>query len=125
MNAILPLALYLASGATAPPGVTQSYRCEVVRVIDGDTFVARIDLGLDVSLVSHVRIQGLYAPEIRGKSRPAGERSREALRVLLAKGDILVAPTGQMTFGRVVAEVWASGIDVDAAMIGMGMGTRR
>jgi micrococcal nuclease len=42
------------------------YRCNVVRVIDGDTIVVDIDLGFDSWIKDqHIRIQRIDTPEVR------------------------------------------------------------
>jgi len=51
------------------------YKCELKRIIDGDTIVLTIDLGLSVYTVQTIRIYGINAPELRG---PEAERAREA-----------------------------------------------
>jgi len=45
------------------------YRARVERVIDGDTFVALVDLGFRAAAMPHIRIHNLFAPE---KGTPEG-----------------------------------------------------
>ena len=42
------------------------YKCDVVRVIDGDTVVVNIDLGFDTWLFDqHIRIQHIQIADLR------------------------------------------------------------
>jgi endonuclease YncB( thermonuclease family) len=40
------------------------YRCDISRVVDGDTVIARIDLGFRIEAMQSVRILGINAPEL-------------------------------------------------------------
>lgn len=41
------------------------YRAEIVRVIDGDTVILKIDLGFHLTFEQRVRFYGVNAPELR------------------------------------------------------------
>jgi endonuclease YncB( thermonuclease family) len=62
-----------------------TYLADVVRVIDGDTIVFDIDLGMGVTLKNQpIRLQGVNAPELIGASAEAGRAARDfALAALL------------------------------------------
>lgn len=45
-----------------------TYRCKLIRVIDGDTILAQIDLGFDTWSIKTVRLSGIDTPEIRTKN---------------------------------------------------------
>lgn len=49
-----------------------TYPAQLVRIIDGDTIVCRLDLGFRMFSVMPVRLAGVDTPEIRGPERPAG-----------------------------------------------------
>lgn len=64
------------------------YRCNLVRVVDGDTVRVDIDLGCDVWLRNEsIRLYGINAPELR-RHDPAGEHAKDYLSGLLS-----LAPT--------------------------------
>lgn len=67
------------------------YRCEVVRVVDGDSVEVDIDLGFDVWLRRQsVRLSGIDAPELRSKDpdeRGRANAARTALFGLLHAGE--------------------------------------
>ena len=57
------------------------YRALVRKVYDGDTITVDIDLGFDIILTKQkIRLLGINTPEVRGKERPQGLISRDALR---------------------------------------------
>ena len=41
------------------------YRAEVIRILDGDTLEAEIDLGFKIKITTMIRLQDVYAPEVR------------------------------------------------------------
>lgn len=54
----------------------RTYQANLIRIIDGDTVVATIDLGLGVKVIRHIRIQGVNCPEMN--AHIAGYRARNA-----------------------------------------------
>jgi len=99
-----------------------AYPAEVIRVIDGDTFEARVRVwpGLDVD--TKVRLRGIDAAELH--ARCAGElaqaqAARAALETLLADGEVAIAQVGIDKYGgRVDATVSTrSNADVSAALL--------
>ncbi len=122
-SALVALGLLLSAPAVAQE--TRVLRAEVVRIVDGDTFEAKIELGLDVWLRRAVRLRGVDTPELRGKcpeERAAARRSRARLAELLSSGPVALADLDDDKFGgRVVARVAANGQDVAAALIVAGL----
>lgn len=63
---------------------------EIVKIYDGDTIRANVDLGFGVTLRGldgkgqSFRLADINAPEVRGDEREAGLKSRDALRELMA-----------------------------------------
>lgn len=49
------------------------YRCEILKVIDGDTLDVMIDLGFNIKMRERVRLLGVDTPEVFGqKAVPEG-----------------------------------------------------
>ena len=105
-------ALFSAPMAIAQPQeFAGPYSGEVIRVIDGDTFEARVDIWPGHSVIVSVRVNGVDAPEL---FRPACDEERLQARLALAQMEELL-PQGQSVtlrnvgpdsfFGRVVADV--------------------
>jgi len=102
---------------------------EVLRVVDGDTFEARVDIWPGMQITTKVRLRGIDAAEMR--ARCADERTkalaaREALARILAQGDVGISRVGQDKYGgRVDADVsTAKTPDVSAAMLDGGFARR-
>ena len=82
---------------------------EVMRVIDGDTFEARVRIWPGMDVTTRVRLRCIDAPELH--ARCDGERvkalaAREALARLLAEGSVGISRIGQDKYGgRVDADV--------------------
>lgn len=68
---LLLLSLWAAPAFAQP----MSYSAERLRVIDGDTFVLRVDLGFAVSITVPIRLAGLDTPE---RFTPEGRAARSA-----------------------------------------------
>jgi len=90
------------------PGPEQRLPVEVLRTIDGDTFVARV-VWDGREIVTRVRLRGIDAPEL--KAACASEyrmavAATNALRGLLRDGAVVIFNIGPDKYaGRVVADV--------------------
>ena len=106
-----------------------TYNARVVRVIDGDTVVVNIDLGLDVwKHDQHLRLRGIDAAEVRTRDaveKAAGLEAKAFLKTLLPPGEPVVVTTfkDRTTFGRYVADVALAGADIGAIMVEKGLAT--
>ncbi|MEW6641269.1 MAG: thermonuclease family protein [Pseudomonadota bacterium] len=83
---------------------------EVLRTIDGDTFVARVRLSQpDRVIVTRVRLRGVDAPELKAACEREWQMAKaatNALRALLAEGSVAIYNIGPDKYaGRVVADV--------------------
>ena len=89
------------------------YPAQVLHVIDGDTFVARIPIWLGQDVVTHVRLRGIDAPERGGRcpgERHLADEARNALRDVLASGRIALRDIGAGRYaGRVIARAYVTG----------------
>lgn len=55
------------------------YKAKIIRVIDGDTCVADVDLGFYCHVILTMRLSGIDAPELKGKTRKAGQAAKDHL----------------------------------------------
>lgn len=120
--------LVLLSGlppAHAAERLAGPVEAEVLRVVDGDTLVARARIWLGQTVETHVRLAGVDAPELRGKCAEEKARAlaaREALARLVGDGPVMLADIESDKYGgRVLARV-ATGAhgDIAAALVAGG-----
>jgi len=82
---------------------------DVLRVIDGDTFEARVHVWPGLDVTTKVRPRGIDAPELRARcpaERTKAEAARDALTEILAQGAVGVYGISVDKYGgRVVADV--------------------
>ena len=91
--------------------VIYEYKCNLRRVIDGDTIVVDIDLGFKVFLLKQtVRLHGIDTPETRTKNKAEKElglKSKARLKELLpSKFVIRTSLDKKGKFGRILASPW-------------------
>jgi len=86
------------------------YNAEVLRIVDGDTLDARIDLGFDVHVNKRIRLMGIDTWESRtrdkaekAKGLAAKARLKELLKVDKNKFKLISHGTGK--FGRVLGDI--------------------
>jgi endonuclease YncB( thermonuclease family) len=102
---------------------------EVLRVVDGDTFDARVHLWPGLDITTRVRLRGIDAPEMKarcGDERAQAEAALNALRAILDQGEVGIT---RVTFdkygGRVLAEAFTRATpDISAALIDQGVARR-
>jgi endonuclease YncB( thermonuclease family) len=104
---------------------TRVYAAEVVRIIDGDTFVARLRTGLGGEVETRVRLRRIDAAELHarcGKELRLALAARAALQRLLADGRVTLSHVGPDKYpGRIDANVATNGTaDISAAMLSGG-----
>jgi endonuclease YncB( thermonuclease family) len=130
---IAPVAVSRGNAAPAllqpAPALRGSYPAQVLQVIDGDTFAARVRIWPGMEVTTKVRLRGIDAPELH--ARCDGERTealaaRDALVQILGEGSVWIAQVGQDKYGgRVDAAVSTAGTsDVSAAMLARGLARR-
>jgi endonuclease YncB( thermonuclease family) len=94
--------------AAPAPARNGTHPAEVLRVIDGDTFEARVHLWPGLDVTTKIRLRGIDAPELRARcpaERAMAEAARDALAGMLAEGAVGVsAVTPDKYGGRVVAD---------------------
>ena len=69
----------IAARGQGPPELWR-YPFGVIRVIDGDTFDARIDFGFGITTVQRIRLAGVQAPELSRAGRQEGNPGYQAYR---------------------------------------------
>ena len=87
----------------------------VLKVVDGDTIDASIDLGFDISLSKRIRLAGIDSPESRTtnlKEKALGLESKEWLKKTLEDAkDILIKtekPDSTEKYGRIIGHLFVN-----------------
>lgn len=112
-----------AASAAVP---RQAYPAEVTRVIDGDTFEARVRIWPGMEATTKVRLRGIDAPEMSARcadEQVKAEAARTALSDLLAQGNVWIAAVSLDKYGgRVLATASTRATaDVSRALLAAGV----
>jgi len=93
----------------------------VLKVVDGDTIDAAIDLGFDISLTKRIRLAGIDTPETRTtdvKEKALGLEVKEWLKKKLeGQTDIIVKtelPDSTEKYGRILGHLFIGDKEVSA-----------
>ena len=118
------------SAPPAQPALMRSgHPAEVIRVLDGDTFEARVRVWPGMDVTTRVCLRGIDAPEMHARcddERVKAEAARDALAALLKEGGVGISNIRQDKYGgRVDADVsTAATSDVSAALFNGGYARR-
>ncbi len=118
-----------APASNAGAVLRSGHPADVLRVLDGDTFEARVHVWPGMDITTRVRLRGIDAPEMHARcdaEQSKAEAARDALARLLAEGAVGISRIGQDKYGgRVDADVsTARTADVAAAMSERGLARR-
>lgn len=85
--------------------------CSLIRVIDGDTFIAKIDVGFDFAATQRIRLMSCDMPE---RHKPGGREATLRLKNYLEPAQRLIIETvKEDSFGRWLA--WVHRDDAEEA----------
>ena len=87
------------------------YNAKLIRVVDGDTVDALIDLGFDVWVKKRIRLYGIDAPETRTRDlveKKAGKDAESRLIELLweSGNEFILLSHGVGKYGRCLGELF-------------------
>ena len=92
-----------------------TYNIELLKIIDGDTIDAKIDLGFDVTIKKRVRFSGVNTPECRTKDleeKAKGLAAKDRVKQLLeGSKTIQLTSYGVGKFGRCLGEIHIDVVD--------------
>ena len=92
-----------------------TYKISLLKVVDGDTIDAEIDLGFDIKVKKRVRFMGINAPESRTKDleeKARGLAAKDRVKQLLEGcKNITLKSHGVGKFGRCLGELHLDVID--------------
>ena len=87
---------------------------KVVAVADGDTITILTSAKEQVK----IRLHGIDAPE---RGQDFGTKSKQALSDLVFGKQVRIETEGKDRYGRVIGTVFVDGVDVNLAMVDMGL----
>ena len=92
-----------------------TYKMSPLKVVDGDTIDAEIDLGFDIKVKKRVRFMGINAPESRTKDleeKARGLAAKDRVKQLLdGCENIQLKSHGVGKFGRCLGEIMLDMVD--------------
>ena len=102
------------------------YDAELIRVIDGDTIDAWIDLGFDIAIRRRIRLWGINAPETRTldlQEKAEGFEAKNRLIELLElnRGQFMVRSQGLDKYGRCLGEIYIQDVNINKQLLAEGV----
>jgi|TARA_R100001443_G_scaffold9108_1_gene18678 micrococcal nuclease len=92
-----------------------NYKISLLRVVDGDTIDAEIDLGFDIKVKKRIRFLGINTPESRTKDleeKAKGLAAKDRVKQLLEGcKNITLNSHGVGKFGRCLGEIQLDMVD--------------
>ena len=92
-----------------------TYKISPLKIVDGDTIDADIDLGFDIKVKKRIRFMGINAPESRTKDleeKARGLAAKDRVKALLdGCENIQLKSHGVGKFGRCLGEIMLDMID--------------
>ena len=100
------------------------YAAKLIRIIDGDTLVADLDLGFKIHKVETVRLSGINTPESRTRNaeeKRHGLAAKKALGGLLMEAKELTVKVAEVgKYGRALGTLYADGMNINFELIDRG-----
>jgi len=99
------------------------YKCEVIKVVDGDTVDVNIDVGFSIFHKARVRMYGMDTPESRTRDldeKARGLISKQFIVDKVANAKEIIIKTqkdGKGKFGRVLGKIFIDGENINQSMI--------
>ena len=105
------------------------YKCNITRVVDGDTVDAEIDCGFDIVFKSRIRLYGIDTPESRTRDldeKAQGLRSKAYLKSIMDScgGKFILKSHGVGKFGRCLGTIYVHGENINERLITEGYAVR-
>lgn len=125
MRVVVIAGLFLLALSARAETLAGPYEASVVRVLDGDSFEARVRIWLDQDVTVIVRLAGVDAAELDApcaRARIFAFAARRFLDARIGGGPVTLSAIRRDKFGgRVVARAAAGGVDVADALSAAGL----
>ena len=105
------------------------YNAKLIRVIDGDTIDAEIDLGFHTFVKKRIRLYKIDAPETRTRDKSEkilGKKAKSRLLEILNSnsGTFVLRSHGIGKFGRCLGEIFINNVSINETLIKEGHASR-
>ena len=105
------------------------YKAKLIKIIDGDTIDAEIDLGFKISIRKRIRFLGINAPETRTRDldeKQAGLKVKSRLETLFdaSEGVFTLKSHGVGKFGRVLGEIFIENTNINELLLNEGLASK-
>jgi len=102
-----------------------SYQAKILKVIDGDTVQAEVDLGFHIKMTMNLRLLGINTPEMNSKIAAEVKAAREAkdflVGIVLNKVvSVLTVKDRTEKYGRMLATIIFEGQNINQLLINGG-----
>lgn len=102
------------------------YDAELIRVVDGDTVDAWIDLGFNITVRRRIRLWGIDAPETRTRDlveKKEGFVAKNRLIEILElnRGQFMVRSQGVDKYGRCLGELYIQDVNINKQLLNEGV----
>jgi micrococcal nuclease len=102
------------------------YEAELIRVVDGDTIDAWIDLGFNITVRRRIRLWGINAPETRTldlEEKREGKLAKARLEDILSinRGSFSVKSIGVDKYGRCLGEIYLQDVNINKQLLAEGL----
>lgn len=95
------------------------------RVVDGDTFEARVRIWPGLEAYETVRVLDVDTPEMKGPAREAGLAAKRFAEEWLRRGDVEIRACKRDSFGRLLGTVTRHGENLAQELLRAGHGVSR
>ena len=98
------------------------YKAKLIKIIDGDTVDALIDLGFNVWVEKRIRLAGINTPEVRTKDKIEKEKgflAKERLSEMISESnnEFHVISHGVGKYGRCIGEIFINNQSVNEQLL--------
>lgn len=107
------------------------YKCEVNRVVDGDTIDVTLDLGFSILHKCRVRLYGIDTPESRTKDLDEKARGKLAAKFLedsIKSGKEILLKSelkdSKGKYGRVLGSIFVDDLNINEAMVAQNLAVK-
>ena len=83
------------------------YKCQVIKIVDGDTIDVRFNVWVDIILEKRIRFENIDTWEVRGEEKEKGLAAKAFLEKVLAQGGVYLRTDGKTgKYGRTIGSMW-------------------